>query len=160
MSRIYTIVMAAVVTAAGGDTDWFEVSPADDKPVKLRGLVLGNYSEVGDAQEEVLRFSIIRLPATVTSGNGTPVTPQPTDDIDVAAGMAAEVNGTTVATTSGTALTIVEFAWNERNTPYEMWWPDPEFAPKVRQGAALVLRMQTTLADDMSATMTAYVEEE
>lgn len=160
MSRIYTVVMAATVTAAGGDTDWLEVSPADDKPVKLRGLKLGQTSEVGDAAEEGLRFSIIRLPATATSGNGTATTPQPTDDIDVAAGFAAEVNGATVATTSGTASTIEEFAWNERNTPYETWWPDPEFAPKVRQGALLVLRMQTTLADDISATMTAYLEEE
>lgn len=160
MSRIYSVVFAGTVTAAGGDTDWFEVTPADDKPLKLRGLMLGNYSEVGDAAEEVLRFSIIRLPATVTSGNGTATTPQPTDDIDVAAGFTAETNGTTVATTSGTAITLVEFAWNERNTPYEMWWPDPEFAPKVRQAAAMVLRMQTTLADDMSAALTAYFEEE
>ena len=160
MSRIYTIVMAATVTAAGTDTDWFEVTPTDDKPVKLRGLVIGQTSEVGDTAEEAVRFSLIRLPATVTSGNGSPVTPQPTDDIDVAAGFAAEVNGTTVATTSGTAVTLEEFAWNLRSSPLERWWPDPEFAPKVRQASAMVLRMQTTLADDISATMTAYFEEE
>jgi hypothetical protein len=160
MSRIYTVVLAATVTAAGTDTDWFEVTPTDDKPVKLRGLVLGQTSEFADAAEEIIRFSIIRLPATVTSGNGSAATPQPTDDIDVAAGFAAEVNGTTVATTSGTAVTLAEFSWNLRNTPYEMWWPDPEFAPKVRQAAAMVLRMQSTLADDISATMTAYFEEE
>jgi hypothetical protein len=159
ITRVYTVIFenVAVGTAA---QDLFEITPADDKPVKLRGLVLGQTSEVQDAAEEILRFSIIRLPATVTSGNGSAATPQPTDDIDVAAGFAAEVNATTVATTSGTGLTIVEFAWNLRSSPYEMWWPDPEFAPKVRQAAALVLRQLTTLADDISAVMTAYFEEE
>ncbi len=161
MSRIYTVSFAATVTAAGGDTDWFELTPADDKPIKIRGLKLGQTSEVGDTAEEGLRFSIIRLPATVTSGSGgSAPTPQSTDDIDVAAGFTAEVNNTTVATTNGTAATIEEFAWNERASPYETWWPDPEFAPKARQGAVLVLRMQTTLADDMSAAATMYVEEE
>jgi hypothetical protein len=160
MSRIYTVVLAATVTAAGTDTDLFELNPADDKPIKIRGLVLGQTSEVGDTAEEAVRISIIRLPATVTSGNGSAATPQPTDDIDVAAGFSAEVNGTTVATTSGTASTVEEFAWNLRSSPLERWWPDPEFAPKARQGAALVVRMQTTLADDASFACTVYVEEE
>ena len=161
MSRIYTVVFQGTVTAAGTDTDWLELSPADDKPVKLRGLKIGQLSEVGDAAEEGLRFSIIRLPATVTSGSGgSAPTPQKIDSSDSAAAFTAEVNNTTVATTSGTAETIEEFAWNIRNSPYETWWPDPEFAPKAKQGEALVVRMQTTLGDDITACMTAYVEEE
>jgi hypothetical protein len=160
MSRIYAVSFAGTVTAAGTDTDWLELTPADDKPCKLRGLVIGQTSEVGDTAEEAVRFSIIRLPATVTSGNGTSTTGQPLDDLDPAAGFAAETNGTTVATTSGTAVTLEEFAWNLRGSPLERWWPDPEFAPKVRQPSALVVRMQTTLADDISATFTAYIEEE
>lgn len=160
MSRIYTVVFSATVTNAGGDADLFELTPTDDKPIKLRGLVLSQISEVGDTAEEGVRISIIRLPATVTSGNGTSTTPNPTDDIDLAAGFTAETNGSTVATTSGTAATIVEFGWNIRNTPYEMWWPDPEFAPKCRQAAAMVVRCQTTLVDDVTVQGTVYVEEE
>lgn len=159
MSRIYTVSFSGTVTAAGTDTDWLELTPADDKPCALRGMVLSQISEVGDAAEEGLRFSIIRLPVTVTSGNGTATTGQVVDDLDPAAGFAAETNGTTVATTSGTAVTLAEFGWNIRNSPYEMWWPDPEFAPKVRQAAALVVRQQTTLADDMTACATFYIEE-
>lgn len=152
--------MQGTVTAAGADTDWFELTPADDKPIKLRGILISQLSEVGDAAEEALRFSVIRLPATVTSGNGTAATPAPMDSADVAAGFTAEVNGTTVATTSGTAVILMEFAWNERNSPYEWWAPDPAFAVKVKQGEALVLRQQTTLADDMTACATVWVEEE
>lgn len=158
--RIYTVVLAATITAAGGDTDLLEITPADDKPCRLLGFTLGQTSEVGDAAEEGVRISVIRLPATVTSGNGTAATPQPVDDVDVAAGFAAEVNGTTVATTSGTASTLMEMAWNERNSPYEWWAPNEALAPKVRQASALVVRMQTTLADDISAAMTFWVEEE
>lgn len=160
MSRIYTVVFQGTVTNAGGDTDWFELTPADDKPIKLRGLKIGQLSEVGDTAEEGLRISIIRLPATVTSGNGTAATPAPMDSADTAAGFAAEVNGTTVATTSGTAVILEELAWNIRNSPFETWWPDAAFAPKVKQGEALVIRQQTTLTDDMTACFTVYVEEE
>jgi hypothetical protein len=158
--RIYTVSFSGTVTAAGADTDWLELTPADDKPCKLRGLLISQISEVGDTAEEGLRFSIIRLPATVTSGNGTATTGQPVHDLDAAAGFAAETNGATVATTSGTAVTLVEFGWNERMSPYEMWFPDPDFAPTVRQASALVVRMQTTLADDMTAAATFWVEEE
>lgn len=158
--RIYTVVMQGTVTAAGGDTDWLELTPADDKPCKLRGLLISQISEVGDTAEEGLRFSIVRLPATVTSGSGgSAPTPQPLHDLDVAAGFTAEVNNTTVATTSGTAVTLVEFGWNERNSPYEMWFPDDQFAPDVRQAAVLVVRQQTTLADDMTACATFWIEE-
>ena len=159
MSSIYTVSFAGTVTNAGGDTDLLELTPADDKPCKLRGFTIGQYSEFGDSQEEAIRISVIRLPATVTSGNGTATTGQALDDLAAAAGFAAETNGTTVATTSSTAVTLAEFAWNLRASPYEFWWPDPEFAPTVRQAAAIVVRMQSTLADDASFACTFYVEE-
>lgn len=159
MGNVYTVSFAGTVTAAGADTDWLELTPADDKPCYLRGWVLGQTSELGDTAEESLRFSIIRLPATVTSGNGTATTGQPVDDLGPAASFAAETNGTTVATTSGTAATLAELAWNERATPWEMWFPEDKFCPKVRQGSAIVFRMQTTLADDISATATFFIEE-
>lgn len=161
MSRIYTVSWQGTVTNAGGDADLWEFLPADDKPIKLRGLKLGQTSEVGDTAEEALRISIIRLPATVTSGSGgSAPTPAPLDSADAAAGFTAETNNTTVATTSGTAVTLEELAWNERNSPFETWWPDPMFAPKVKQGEGLVIRMQTTPADDFSFCGTAYLEEE
>lgn len=159
MSRIYTVVYSGTLTNAGGDADLFELTPTDDKPIRLRGLILAQTSEVADAAEEGLRISIIRLPATVTSGNGTSTTPQSIDETDTAAGFAAEVNGATVATTSGTAATLEEFAWNIRMSPLERWWPEDRYAPQVRQAGAIVVRCQTTVADDISIAITAYVEE-
>lgn len=161
MGRIYTVPYQGTVTAAGGDTDLWEISPADDKPVKLRGFILGQISEVADAAEEGLRISVIRLPATFTSGSGgSSVTPVSPDSAQSAAGFAAECNNTTVGTTSSTAVTVIELAWINRASPYEVWFPDPEFAPKVKQGEGLVVRLQTTVADDMTFCGTAFLEEE
>ncbi len=161
MGRIYSVSFQGTITNAGGDTDLLELLPADDKPVKLRGLLLSQISEVGDAAEEGLRISILRLPATVTSGTGgSAVTPAPMDSADAAAGVAVECNNTTVATTSGTAVTVAEIGWNERNSPYEMWFPDDRFAPKAKQGEALIVRQQTTAADDYTGCFTFWIEEE
>lgn len=161
MSRIYAIPYSGTLTNAGGDTDLLELLPADDKPVKLRGFSLGQTSEVADAAEEALRVSILRVPATVTSGSGgSTVTPVPMDSADAAAGVAAECNNTTVATTSSSAVTLAEYAWNIRNSPCEFWFPDAQYCPKAKQGEALVVRLQSTPADDISACLTFWVEEE
>lgn len=161
MSRIYTVSYQGTITNSGGDTDLLEVLPADDKPVKLRGFCLSQISEVGDTAEEGLRISIKRLPATVTSGSGgSSVTPAPMDSADVAAGAACECNNTTVATTSGTAVILAELGWNIRNSPMDFWFPDPQFAPKVKQGEGLVVRQETTAADDYTGEFTFWLEEE
>lgn len=161
MGRIYTVSYQGTLTAAGGDSDLLELLPADDKPVKLRGMLLSQISEVGDAAEEGLRISVMRLPATVTSGSGgSAPTPAPMDSADASAGAAAECNNTTVATTSGTAVTLAELGWNIRASPYEMWFPDDRFCPKAKQGEALVVRSQTTPADDITIACTFWIEEE
>jgi hypothetical protein len=159
MSRIYSIPYSGTYTAAGTDTDLLEILPADDKPVRLLGFTLGQTTEVGDTAEEGVRVSVIRLPATVTSGSGgaTPVIAA-TDSADTAAGFTAEVNNTTIATTSSTAVVLAELGWNERNTPYEFWYPE-RVAPIIKQGEGLVVRAQTTIADDMSIACTFWLEE-
>jgi hypothetical protein len=158
--RIFTVPWTGTVTNAGGDCDLWEITPADDLPVKIRGFRLGQTSEVGDSAEENLRISIIRLPATVASGSGGAAgVPRQVDLNGQTPGFASETNNTTVATTSGTAEILEELAWNERATPFEVWYPDPDFAPKAVQGAALFVRMQTTPADDFTFAGTLWVEE-
>ena len=160
MSRFYTVPYSGTLTNAGGDADLLEILPADDKPVRLRGWLIGQTSEVGDTAEEGVRLSVIRLPATVTSGSGgSSVTPATADSADTAAGAAAEANNTTVATTSSTGVTLIEVAWNIRSAPFEFWFPDERFCPIVKQGEGLVVRCQTTVADDVSIAMTFFIEE-
>lgn len=160
MGRIYTVPYTGTLTAGGTDIDLVELLPADDKPIKLRGMLISQSSEVGDTAEEGLRITIRRLGATVTTGNGTGVTPVPPDSADAAAGFAAECLGSTVATTSGTNTIVQEMAWNIRNSPFDFWWPDERFCPKAKQGEGLVVRMETTVADDITVCVTFWVEEE
>ncbi len=161
MGRIYTVPYTGTLTLAGGDSDFLEVLPADDKPVKLRGWSLSQSSEVGDAAEESLRISVLRMAATVTSGSlGSAVTPVPMDSADAAAGFTAECNNSTVATTTGATTIIEEYGWNERNTPFEHWYPDERFCPKAKQGEGLFVRCQSTVADDVTIELTFWIEEE
>jgi hypothetical protein len=162
MGRIYSVVMATVaITAGNTDVDWLLVLPADDKPVKLRGFIIGQTSEVGDAAEESLRFRVLHMTATVTNGSGgTTPTPATVDSADAAAGCTIHCNDTTVATTNGTTKVCAEFAWNERASPFEFWYPDERFCPKAKQGEALLLRQETTVADDVTCMATFWIEEE
>lgn len=163
MGRVYAVPFNGTVTAAGTDTDLWSFQPADDKPIKLRGFTLGQISEVGDAAEEGLRITVKRLPATFTVGSGgssvTAAAPV-RSSLDTVWGFTARVNDTTVATSSGTVQVLDEFGWNERNTPYEHWYPDTDYCPSCFQAQGLVVRMETTLADDMTFSGVAWVEEE
>lgn len=164
MSRIYTVPYSGTLTNTGGDSDLFELVPAAEIPIRLVALVLGQSSDFKDAEEEGLRISILRLPTTFTSGSGgSSVTPVPVNPNDAAASFAAECNNTTIASTSGTAVTVEEFSWNVRMAPLERQWPDPDTRILQRRSAGstqgLIVRCQSTPADDISITITAYVEE-
>lgn len=160
MGRIYAVPFAgATVTNAGGNNDLWELLPADDKPILLRGFRVGQISEVADAAEEGVEIQVIRLGSAVTSSNGSSVTPVPMDSADAAAGFTAETNGTTVATTSGTTTIVESCPWNIRGSPLEVWYPDERFCPKAKQGEGLFIRLITTVADDITFGGVAWVEE-
>lgn len=160
MSRFYRVPYTGTITAAGGDTDLIALTPADDKPIRLVGWIIGQTSEVGDAAEENLRITVRHMTATVTVTGGTGVTPVPNrPGTDTAAGFTATANSTTVATTSGTGTIAEELAWNERNTPWERWIPE-ELRPRAAQGEYLIIRQETTVADDYTIGLTFLVEEE
>lgn len=161
MSRIYYVPFAGgTVTNAGGNADLWEFLPADDKPIKLRGFCFGQISEVADAAEEGVELQIIRMAATVTSSNGSSVTPVPVDSADSAAGFTAETNGATVATTSGAATIVASIPWNLRASPTEVWAPESSMAIKAKQGEGLFIRLITTVADDVTFGGFAVIEEE
>lgn len=160
MGRMWSIPFTATVTAAGGDVDLWEILPADDIPVLLRMIRLGQTSEVKDAEEEGLRISIKRLLATVTGGSGGSAgAPEELGKSNQSPGFASETNNTTVATTSGDTEVLDEIGWINRQTPLEIWYPDERFAPRVQQTEGLVIRMETTLSDDMTFVGNVIVEE-
>lgn len=154
--RVYSVVFGAVSVSAAQDL--FEITPADDKPVEIIGLSLcqtGN-SDVGDAAEECLRFSIIRGFTASGSGGSAP-TPRPMKRTDAAAGFASEVNNTTVANT-GTSVILHEDSFNVR-AGYINWWP-PGTEPDASQGdTTIVVRLNSAPADAITLSGTLYVRE-
>ena len=160
MPKMYRVPYTGTLTASGTDADLLSIQPADDKPCRLAGWIIGQTSEVGDAAEENLRITVRHMAATVTIGSGgSAVTAVPLrPGTDTAAGFTARCNDTTVATTSGTSTIMEELAWNERATPWERWIPE-ELRPLAVQGEALIVRMETTPADDLTGGLTFFVEE-
>jgi hypothetical protein len=153
---IYTVSFdQQTVAAASGDYDLFELVPVDDRPIELVALFLGQKSEVGDAQDEMLAISIVT--DNTTSSNGTAATPRPLDQRDGTAGFTAETMGSTIAS-AGTPITVHVDTFNVR-AGYQLILPE-FMRPKVDQGdTAMYIRFTTAAADDLTLSGTAYVRE-
>lgn len=151
---VYTVEFENVAVTAS--QDFFEITPADDRPVALLGLELYQYTDFADAAEEILRCRIIRGHATGGSGGSAP-TPRPIDPRSAAAGFAAEVNNTTIAST-GSPVNLTSFYFNIR-VGYMIWWP-PRIQPKADQAdTTIVVRLLANPTDSLSMCGTLYVEE-
>jgi len=151
--RIYTVVFSAVAVSAAQDL--FEITPADDKPVEIVGVELGQSSDSGDAQDEQLQISIIRGHTTSGSGGSAP-TPAPMSPAEAAAGFAAEVNNTTIAS-AGTGVTLHTGCWNVR-AGYINWFPEG-MRPSASQANTTIVLRQTAPADAVTMSGTLYVRE-
>lgn len=155
-SRIYTVPIQ--LTAVTTQVDLWDLAPADDKPIILHAVYLGQSTELGDAAEEQLGIQYIRGLATVGSGGSAP-TPTPIGPSDAAAGFTARILDTTVAVVGGGTTTHLHAdTWNVRG-PY-VYIPTPEYRLQCTQGQTrLVIRLTGAPADSITIAGTAYVEE-
>jgi hypothetical protein len=156
MSRgVYTVSFdQQTIANASGDYDFFELDAAAEKPIEIVALKLDNKSEIADAQEEMLAYSIVR--GNTTTGNGTSTTPRALDPSDGAAAFTAEVIATTPAS-AGTALTLVAGCFNVRAGLYEIY--PPEMRPKTAGADLLCVRLLTAVTDDVTMSGTVWVRE-
>ena len=162
LGRLYSLVFENVSIAAAQDL--FYIKPAADKMCVAEAIYLNNVggtADAGDAQEELLRVVIDRLPTVVTVGTGgaasTATTLGPVEVNDTAASFTGRTNDTGVATTSGTIRTIHPDGWNVR-IPY-VWLPPPEHRIMVANPEALVFRLLSTPADAILCSGVIYVRE-
>jgi len=156
MSNMYSIEFENItVNAAGTDQEIFSVLPATQKPCILHAIFIDQNTEVGDAEEEMLRWKIVRGHTTVGSG-GAAVTPQKLHPDTAAAGATARINDTTLAT-AGTAVDLHSGAFNVRAGL--IYIPTPEMRITWKNAEYLVVRMLSTVGDDLSMSGTLYFEE-
>lgn len=155
MGRMYAVTFENVAVTAA--QDFFEISPADDKPVLIHAVHLAQYSDTGDAAEEILRVTIKRGHTSSGSG-GSAFTPLPLQSsAGVAAGAAAEINNTTIAS-AGTAVALHADTFNIRTG--WVFIPTPECRPGASQAnTTIVVRLEAAPADSLSMSGTLIFEE-
>jgi hypothetical protein len=155
MSRAYTVRFTAVAATAA--VDFFELTPADDKPIEVYGIFLGQSSDYGDAQAEQLPFDVIRGHTTSGSG-GSATTPQPIDSsAEAAAGFTAETMNTTQASV-GTTTTLHSDVVNLQ-AGYMLWLPEHSEWGASQANTTLVVRLGAAPADSITWTGCLYIRE-
>jgi hypothetical protein len=154
-NRIYTVSFSA--TAVTAQVDLFELRPADDKPLEVIGLFIGQSSDFGDAQAELLAYTVIRGFTTSGSGGSTP-TPAPLNRSDTAAGFSAETLNTTLATT-GTTATLHADTFHV-SAGEKLWLPEGCEWEASQADTSMVVRLAAAPADSLTMSGTIYVREQ
>ena len=120
MGHIYSALFdAKAVTAA---IDLFEITVGADRPVLFHQLDVWQTTDLGDANEEVLRIGIYR--GSTAGSGGTAITETRYVDGDAPANLAAVVEYATGGTSS-TGGTLIDIqAWNIRIPMQFIWTPE------------------------------------
>jgi hypothetical protein len=150
---MYAAVFEAVAITAVQDL--FEIAAGADKPIQIHGLRLSQTTDLGDAQEEVLRIRI-RSGQTVTGSGGTTATGVPVDVDNVATGATVKANNTTQAGT-GTIVVNDVLGWNIR-VPLDHWWP-PEARPFIKGSRRSTIELVAAPVDSVTVSGTLYYSE-
>lgn len=135
----------AITTA----TDVFHLTLASNKAVTPIEMTLGNFSDLGDAAEEVLRIGVYR---GVTGGSGGTALTEAIPDANNTStiGTAVLANNTTIST-GGTLLEVI--TWNIR-MPL-LWCPVPEARYAFHSGTSpIAFRLLAAPADSISVSGT------
>lgn len=120
---VYSAPMDALAFTTA--TDIFEVTVLADSPLYVVRMHLGQHTDLGDAQEEVLRIGLYR---GVTAGStGTALTEVSYSRADEPSVTAAVVANRGTASTGGTLIDII--TWNIR-VPLDYVWL-PEERPRI-----------------------------
>jgi len=132
-----------------GNIDIIELQPGDDKPIAICRMFLSQKSEIADAQEENLRITVKRLQTPTSGSGGTTVSSGKPDSANGATAVTAESFNDTVATDAGTTEILLDVNWNVR-APLEIAWFDERFRPTCRAAEFIVVRCESTAADDIT----------
>lgn len=158
MARMYSAVFKAVAITAAQDL--FEILAATGKGIYIHGFAIGQSTEEGDAQSEMLQLTTNRGVGAVTSGSGgSTATPQAVQDADSNSGATVEINNTTrMVVGSGTLEELEAHCWNVQ-IPYIFWYT-PETRPYITPGNRWTLELEDAPADSITASGTVWFEEQ
>lgn len=148
MGRLYSVVFTEV--AVTQQQDLFQIE-ANTTPIILHAVYLSQSSDLGDAEAEGLSILIQRVTDEVTDDlNAVPI-----DSGDGAENAQLAINETSELTTG--AAVIHSEAWNIA-MPF-IYLPPPELRPTCKIGDVIVVNLNTTPAESITMSGTAYFEE-
>lgn len=134
--------------------DLFELVAPSTAIIVIHEIKIGQSSDFGDAQAELLRITLTRG-HTVSGSGGTTPAKNPLDPNDAAAGATLEANNTTVANTSGVDIHADTFnvavGWQ--------YVPTPECRPVLAPSQRFTVRLPAAPADALSMSGTIIWEE-
>lgn len=151
--HIYTVEFNAVAVTAASDL--FELTPADDKSLDIIGIFVSQYTDFGDAQDELCQLRVVRG-FTSSGTGGSTSTPRPLQRNGPTAGFACEINNTGLATT-GTTHNLLSDAFNVR-AGYALWLPEGCGFNCTQADTTIVVRM-TAPVDSLTMNGTLFCEE-
>lgn len=155
MGRMYRVPLVATAKTAAGDI--LEYLAPSTCVICLHELVLGQHTDFGDAQAEILRISFHRVTGAPTSGSGgNTVTPAPLSPGDAAAGGTVESWNTT-ALTGGTSVDLGEVNMNVAVGMESV--PIPEDRIYIAPSTRLMIKLAAAPADSITISGYATVEE-
>jgi hypothetical protein len=157
MGLVYAVPIAS--SAQTGAIDWVEVRAAASRCLRLVELRIGQSTEVGDTQEEMIRWAIKLGTGTVTSGSGGSSPTITCVTGTGSAGFTAEVNNTTqLAVGTGTLVTVAQDPFNVRTGL--LYVPLPEARWMMANQNYIAIGMAAAPADSITWEGCAYFEED
>lgn len=147
------VLLYAASLAVTTANDLAQITAADDRPLEIVGFVVVQSSDLGDANEEVLRWQFL---TGVTTGNtgGTALTVNAGQDGGATVGASGTANWTNVST-GGTVRAGGGF--NIR-VGEERWFP-ADWRPTIKQANIGTFRLVAAPADSVTLDVFVYVLE-
>lgn len=150
--KVFSATINAVAVTAAQDV--FAIVAPGNRRVRIREVLISQYTDFGDAAAEIISVLIVRGYTTAGTG-GSVVTPRNLDPTGGGAGASVRANDTSVATT-GTAEVLRATSWNIQSE--WLYIPDQSERAILRPNQRLVVRI-TAPADSITMNATLVFEE-
>jgi len=123
MGQIYDAIFQNIAVTAL--QDFFEILAPTDATVIVHAWEIYQTSDVGDAEEEILRIETVRGLGSTTGSGGATITPEAKEEGFVNPGSVVKRNNTTRMVAGGGSLEILEtFGFNNRIPLEKIYTPE------------------------------------
>jgi hypothetical protein len=153
---IYTATFSATALSSGQSYDLYVLTAPSNSRVAIREIRLGQFTEFGDAQAEVL--GILLMTGSTSGGGGATLTPRNIAAYTGALTASSSVTGpsTTLASTTSAVLRLAD-SWNVAAG----WFYKPDLRERLILGLnqRVVLRLASTPNDPITLNGTIVLQE-